>query len=411
MNGADRLERDLAVWFTETAMPSKPDYTDEIVRVATRTRQRPRWSFVGRWLPAPVAGLGVPRPPIRWATVAGLIILGLLLAAIVAFVGSRQRVPPPFGPAANGLVTFMRGGEIFTFDPSSRLEVPLVTGFDIDIDPTWSLDGTRLAFIRQTASGDLMVFVDRDGDRPILSEAPLQDIDSDSVAWSPDGLRVALTAGPENSRDFYVIDTLTGGVSALDLSHPALEPYWRPPDGRELLYLSEGPEPGLRLYSLDDGSDTLVVPGRGDEIRARGWSPDGRRVVYATTKGSTTWFQTHILDVASGDLVRIDAGAGRLSNDGMRVAAYRLVGKSFYLCVADAAGGPCAAIGGPIAEPNPTHGDALNWSPDDEWVIVYPKAGGKVLLVDPDGIEPDIEIAADGAGSWQRLAPDRRSEP
>jgi dipeptidyl aminopeptidase/acylaminoacyl peptidase len=402
MSGFERLERDLAVWFEDTAVPRVPDYVDEIIDLATQERQRPRWSFVGRWLPAPVAWIGVPRPPIRWATVAGLIILGLLLAAIVAFVGSRGRVPPPFGQADNGLITYMRGGEIFTFDPSSGLEVPLVTGFEMDLDPTWSLDGTRLAFIRETGSGSSMGFVDRNGGRPILS-SPLQRIDSDSVAWSPDGRNLAVAAGPEGSQDFYIIDTFTGQVSELALNKPALEPYWRPPDGRELLYLSQGPEPGLRLYSLDDASDTLVASIPGDEMRPRGWSPDGERVVYATTNGASRWFQTHILDLAAGDAVRIDAGAGRLSNDGTRVAAYRLFGQTFFMCVADAAGGPCVPVGGP-AEPDPTHGDALNWSPDDEWVIVYPRAGGQVLLIDPDGKEADIEIAADGAGSWQRIS-------
>jgi dipeptidyl aminopeptidase/acylaminoacyl peptidase len=407
MSGFDRLERDLAVWFEDTAVPRVPDYVDEIIDQATRAGQRPRWSFVGRWLPGSVAGLSLPRLPIRWATVAGLIVLGLLLAAIVAFIGSRPRVPPPFGLANNGLVTYMRDGEIFTFDPASGSEVPLVTGFDIDIDPTWSLDGTRVAFIRQTANGDLMVFVDRDGNRPNNTSESLGLIDTDSVAWSPDGRTVAVAGGTEAARVLYFVDAFTGRVTRSPFAGPTAEPYWRPPDGRELMYLSDGADPGLWLYSFDDDTERKIVAQSGDQLRPRGWSPDGKRFVYADTAYPGDWFQTHLVDVASGETVDINAGPGRLSNDGTRVVAYRLDGERFSLCVAkaDVDGGPCIPIGGPVAEPNPTHGDALNWSPDDEWVIVYPKAGGKVLLVDPDGKEANIEIAAGGAGSWQRLAP------
>ena len=106
--------------------------------------------------------------PSSGAPIAALVILALLLAAIAAFVGSQRRVPPPFGPAENGLVAFVRGGDIFTYDPVTRLEMPLVADPDEDLDPAWSLDGTRVAFVRRRSDGDVIGFVDRDGGRPIV---------------------------------------------------------------------------------------------------------------------------------------------------------------------------------------------------------------------------------------------------
>src|SRR6476660_9678538 len=105
MNHADRLERDLAVWFTETAMPSKPDYTDEIVREATRRRQRPRWTFAPAWVQGRSA-LRVAGGRMRIAWAAGVLVLvaaGVALAA-VAIVASQPKLPPPFGLAGNGLL-------------------------------------------------------------------------------------------------------------------------------------------------------------------------------------------------------------------------------------------------------------------------------------------------------------------
>src|SRR6185503_3879196 len=114
------LERELTAWFADTAAPQTPDWTADILGATATMRQRPRWLFPTRWLPAAV----VPRlprltlQPVPLRTIALLALLGLLLAAAVTlYVGSRPRLPAPFGPAANGLVAYAEGGEIWTVDP------------------------------------------------------------------------------------------------------------------------------------------------------------------------------------------------------------------------------------------------------------------------------------------------------
>ena len=362
----------------------------------------PRWSFVGRWLSAPITGPSLPLPPIRWGAVATLVILGLLLAAIVAIVGSQRRVPPPFGPAENGLVVLSRGGDIFAYDPITRAEMRLVVGPDEDLDPAWSLDGTRVAFLRRRADGDVIGFVDRDGGHPVFSAARLSQIDTDSIAWSPDGRGVAANGWG----GYSFIDAATGQVSKLPLDYPELEVFWRPPDGRELIYRSARPgDQALLLYSFETADTTMLVRETRGQVRPRGWSPDGKRFIYHAVDAGDRPIKTFVLDVDSDETVEIDAAAGRLSNDGTRIAGYRYFGEAGRLCVAPADGsGPCAPFGSDAYESDITHGDALNWSPDDEWIIVYPLGGDKVILIDPDGREDDIEIPADGAASWQRQA-------
>ena len=402
MTHADRLERDLATWLDDTAVPSVPDYVNDIVREAVHGRQRPRWTFVGRWLPAPMAGLSLRLPQIRWAALATLVILGLLLAAIAAIVGSQRRVPPPFGPAENGLVVLARGGDIVAYDPVTRAEMPIVVGPDEDLDPAWSLDGTRVAFLRRTVDGDFIGFVDRDGGRLILNDWPLAEIDTDSIAWSPDGRGVAVAY----RSGYSFIDAATGEVSKLPFDYVELEVYWRPPDGRELLYRSARPgEQALLLYSFETGDTTTLVRETRGQVRPRGWSPDGKRFIYHTVDADDRPIKTFVLDVDTSDSVEIDAAAGRLSNDGTRIAGYRYFGEAGRLCVAPADGsGPCVPFGSDAYKSDITHGDALNWSPDDEWIIVYPLSGDNVILIDPDGKEDDIVIPADGAASWQRQA-------
>ena len=147
MNRSARLEQDLTAWLSETAMPSTPDYADEILDQTARIRQRPRWTFLGRWLPIPevrwTARLGA-RTAIR--AVALLVVLGLLLAAITAFVGSRRTLPPPFGLAGNGLLSSDIGGDIVVIDPGTGARRTIVAHKAVDHDAHWALDGTRLAF-------------------------------------------------------------------------------------------------------------------------------------------------------------------------------------------------------------------------------------------------------------------------
>ena len=130
MNRTDRLERELTTWFADTATPRTPDWTADILAATSTIRQRPRWSFPARWLPAAV----VPRlprlalGPVPWRTIALLAALVLLLAAAVAlYVGSRPRLPAPFGPAANGLVAYAEDGDIWTVDPITGVRKAIVT--------------------------------------------------------------------------------------------------------------------------------------------------------------------------------------------------------------------------------------------------------------------------------------------
>ena len=89
----DVLDARVSGALDEIAAPSRPDYLDDIFQVTARTRQRPRWTFLERWLPmdtAVVRPAGRFRIPIR--SLAILLILALLVAAAAAvFVGSQHR--------------------------------------------------------------------------------------------------------------------------------------------------------------------------------------------------------------------------------------------------------------------------------------------------------------------------------
>jgi hypothetical protein len=91
MTPIDRFERRLPDQLTELANPRVPSYLTDILADTARTRQRPAWSFLERWLPmALVLRRPATAPPLRAVWVLLLAApLAVALAASAAIVGGR----------------------------------------------------------------------------------------------------------------------------------------------------------------------------------------------------------------------------------------------------------------------------------------------------------------------------------
>ena len=51
MTAESRFERDLTSILEDLYLGPSPDYRDEAMAAAVRSRQRPSWTFAGRWIP------------------------------------------------------------------------------------------------------------------------------------------------------------------------------------------------------------------------------------------------------------------------------------------------------------------------------------------------------------------------
>jgi Tol biopolymer transport system component len=413
MSTTDRVERDLTAWFGETAAPRTPDYTDDILRQTAHSRQRPRWTFPERWLPMSVITFGrVTLRPVPWRAVGLLVALGLLLAVAAAlYVGSPQRLPPPFGTAANGLVAYEKGGDIYAVDPTTNARRAVVVGSAVEGQPSYSLDGTRLAFVRTTGTGKVIVVADASGGNQVeIPMTPLADVGN--LAWSPDGRWIAAPAGDGDTSTLWIVDTVARAASKIDglaLDDEGL--YWRPPDGRQLMVTARE-STGLRfaLVSPSDGTIELLPPVGylGGQFRPAGWTPDGSRFAYAA---DPTNGEVHVLD-ADGrhDIVIQPSMKGdgtrypRLSNDGRRILVMEggPDGKT-WLSVAPSDGSkPAIRISDLYPDGIGTH---YIWSPDDSMIEFEPNMGPHVLLDPAGGPTSAPPWVTEGAESWQRRAP------
>jgi hypothetical protein len=421
MNRHDALERELTAWFVDAAMPRTPDYTTDIVKLTATMRQRPRWTFPERWVPMSVITLARRSiGPVPWRTVAVFVILGLLLATVAVIVGSQQRLPAPFGVAANGLVAYAKDGHIFTVDPATGSRRSISSAVAVDERPLWSLDGTRLAFLRVVRPWDMqrnvagvhvLVVVDKEANVIATSE-PIEGIDPDSLAWSPDSRSLIVAAGPDPQSPFlHKIDAVDGAVTQLKTGYTGLDFYLRPAHENQILFRGRMPEGGgLVVASLAEpsGAELVVKDTAGHLLRPNGWTKDGRSIVY--TRGEVAFadeykpgtIRLHVLDIETKLDIEIEAGFGHVSNDGLRIVALDAAGRP---CVASIDGGPCLPIGEVNQAYAGYHAAGAYWAPSDEWIVVR-SVGDRSLLLDPTGGTGEQPTwVADGAESWQRLAP------
>jgi Tol biopolymer transport system component len=406
MNRHENLGRELTTWFIDTATPRVPDFTDDILRLTAGTRQRPRWSFPERWLPMSVLTLGRQTlKPLPWRTIGLLAILALLLGAVAAYVGSQPRVPAPFGLAGSGLVAYTTGGDIYTVDPVTGAREAIVTGPEADREARWSLDGTRLAFLRDGGNRASLVVVDRQSRAVVATTVPLLDPDSDSIAWSPDGRSILVAHGVGVSRRLSVVEAATGGLTTLPIEFLG-EASWRPPDGRQIVYVG-GIEADkvLSIVNLADHKITDVVrPGKPDGfIRPTSWTPDGQRLVYMRADGIGSVI-THVRDMATSAEVRFsDALWAHVSNDGSRMVA---LDQRDRLCMAELRGGPCSLIAIGTPGYDGPHAAGAQWSPDDEWILVRLASGNSAVVIRTDtGTLDEPSWMTHGGQSIQRVAP------
>ena len=411
MTRFDALERELTVWFDETAMPRRPDYTTEIIQATAALPQR-RWMAIERWFPMNVVEFRRRTvPPFPWRTAAVLVALIALLVAGLVYVGSQPRLPPPFGLAGNGLVAYTKDGDIFTVDPRTGERQWVTSGEDADALARWSLDGVRLAFLRGPSfadPGDMakfswrVVIVDRK--RNVLAESiPIYGIDPDAFAWSPDGRYIAVGGA---HRTVSIVDTADGGLRQLDVLYDGLDFYWRPGHPSELLVRALAKDgAGLFLVDVDHPGSARLVASDGDEyLRPNGWTPDGGRIVFTRERGTEGGAppRIRVLDLATLRVVDIDAGYAHVSNDGTRLLAIAEDGRP---CVASIDGGPCVYIAGAHRAYVGTFFGGAQWAPDDTSIVV--SSFGSFALLDPAGVGTGAPPSwmLDGAESWQRVAP------
>jgi Tol biopolymer transport system component len=442
MTTGSRFDRTLPAILEDLYLGPSPDYRDEVLAAATRSRQRSAWTFPGRWLPmADIAGRPAFVPRIPWRAIGvALVVIALLVVAAFAYVASRPtKVPAPFGVARNGLITYASKGDVYTADPVSGKVTAIVTDPQLDAEPVFSHDGTRIAF-RRPVEGSVplaedIVVIRPDGSDPlVVTETPIVG-GPKRLEWSPDSQSILATA-PDDTAIWLFDVTGKTPVRTIATDRWAYFRPFQPPSGKALLIAkSGGGKHSLIAYDVATGHEKVLAADLEGEDGAAVWSPDGSQVVYnAAPEGEPGSSRLFVVDADGTGARQLGTTPGididpEWSPDGRQIAfthyeesdgawGVRPIG------IYSMADGTVRDVGPLPREvrsryPAPDDGSAspgegffFDWSPDGQSLLAYPsEATGHAIIIDTlDGTWRALDPVLDALGAparqgWQRLAP------
>ena len=429
MTAHDDFNGMISGWLDEQAGRGAPDYLDEVLAQTTRTRQRPAWSSLERWLPVQLTFSRrlAPNPRLAWAVV--LLALLVLAAAALLAVGFGQRRLPHFGAAANGAIAFADGTSLKVAG-ADGLNVRTVTTLPDSAERlTFSPDGTRLAY--DTAGAvPAIVIADADGSHPIVVASGSGLATGLPLAWSPDSRRLAFTwvivadkigtievVDADGSHRRQVIEGPT--ATALDRYAPG----WSP-DGEWISFFSTEANGYTALNVMHtDGSGLakLHTSPINPELGQIGWSPDPeeQRLLYVAGAYVKTY------DLATATETTVDAGFWPNWSPNGRQVTWWGDGGTRLMTVDDLLAGRRTsttvfpAVHGNCQDNPDLAGKAIcapaQWSPDGVWIFGPDVVGQSIVFGRLDGSSPPHSIALDRPidltrgpqqpMAWQAVAP------
>ena len=415
MNAFDRIEPQLPQLMAELAPAQVPDYFDDMLRQSARSRQRPAWSALERWLPMGVIARTAPVRQVPWRPILVVALVMLLAtAALVLISGSRtHRLPAPFGLAGNGVIATSVNGDIATVDPATGRTTVIIAGPATDTDPMFMNRGDRILFTRTDSGAAPALFIaDADGSNVrqlIGGDTPIAWAD-----WTANGDRIIYTSVVGDVATTAILDVATGTSKKIDVGTAIDAAGWRPAHDEFVFFSSVG-TPGFYLAAGDGSSARPIAFPDGATVQ---WqlSPDGSKLVYMQwADGPGLQGRLRTIDIDTGqDRLLTPVGDGytwanpQLSPDGKLILAERFVGTTgpgvTHLALLPADGnGPAVEVGrGYDAGTGSAH---AQFSPDGTKILAFYQDDGSSWMLDATGGPGRrLDWSYTVGPAWQRVA-------
>ena len=266
-----------------------------------------------------------------------VVLVGLAAALMsVLLVGGARSAS-----SAAGLIAFTRDegdDAVYVIRPDGSDLRRVWRGSHSPTDVAWSPDGSKL--VVSTAGRSVWV-MSADGSNPVR----VARVEASSLSWSDDGRRIAFTRYDAGDSDIWLMNADGSNMRRLTRTPKLFERNvdWKPTGGW-LAFDSGGWVPfvyvmrtnGSGLRKLPPPSTLRGWPDSTDPD----WSPDGRRIVFASVVGPSDSMQIWVMNASGKQWVqltknRFHDGSPVWSPDGRRIAFVRRFRPVIYVMNAD----------------------------------------------------------------------------
>ncbi|MFQ5461899.1 MAG: TolB family protein [Phycisphaerae bacterium] len=272
-----------------------------------------------------------------------------------------------------------------------------------------------VAFTKATASGQQVftIAVDGTGERQLTLDGT-----STFPAWSRDGTSIAFSSNRSGTSEIWIMDADGANQTQITFNTPGgnFIPEWSP-DGTRIAYASQQNDVGhAEVWVMNaDGTNqtrlTFTPPNPNGPTWSvhPSWSPDGQKLVYASTATGSTqiWMMnadgTNQVPITNGNGPQFpDSNASEWSRDGSTVAFWSGFETQFGEVWAM---NPDGTNKRQLTETaDPLNSDNPIWSPDGTKIIFDTNRAGPIELwvMNADGTNPTPLVATSGGpASWQ----------
>jgi Tol biopolymer transport system component len=297
----------------------------------------------------------------------------------------------PTAPVIYLGITFSRDGDYVYYvsrDPHSPIaalyQIPVLGGSprhvldDIDTGPTFSPDGTRLAFVRgypqEHSTSVVVANIDGSGERRLATavwpnDFPINVGERAWPSWSPDGRSIAAPMGDGAAASVAVVDVADGSIRTL---------------GTKKWY----------------------------NVRRVGWLADSTAVLAATAENSASYLQHQVWAIpVSGAAPRKitsdlnDYAGMSTTSAGDAFVAVQLSGAASVWVApgGDASRATAITSGGPTLD----GAAGLTWTPDGRLIyFTVSNTGGDLMSIKPDGSDKRPVVVGTAANLHPAVSPD-----
>ena len=271
----------------------------------------------------------------------------------------------------------------------------------VDAHPSWSPDGTKVAFVSTFGGGAHNIFVmqpDAPGDAiNLATQLTHYAVDSVVLApvWSRDGTKVAF----ERNSGISVVASDGTTVTPVQITALGAHPTWSP-DGTRIAYST-----GEQVFVKNADGTGAAAPLENGGGHSPEWSPDGAKIAFdeIDTLEKAPFVDLHVVNAGGGGTPVITPIAytqwtfAAWSPDGTRIAYRSTTDNDGHIRVVHADGSQDIGLAG-VAQENDY---APSWSPDGARVAFQ---GYRYSLTDPTVKTNDVYVAAtDGSGGLRAV--------